>query len=94
MIEAAKKWGAAVRIGVNGGSLDQALLGRLMDENLKSGGLLTPQAVLRKALVESAVQSAAAAEALGLPGASSGAYRSRDRKQGDRRLNGRSLRPA
>lgn len=67
MIEAAKKWGAAVRIGVNGGSLDQALLGRLMDENLKSGGLLTPQAVLRKALVESAVQSAAAAEALGLP---------------------------
>ena len=59
MIEAAKKWGAAVRIGVNGGSLDQALLGRLMDENLKSGGLLTPQAVLRKALVESAVQSTA-----------------------------------
>ena len=67
MIEAAKKWGAAVRIGVNGGSLDQALLTRLMDENVRAGGLLTPQAVLRRALVESAVESAKAAEALGLP---------------------------
>lgn len=67
MIEAAKKWGAAVRIGVNGGSLDQALLTRLMDENVRAGGLLTPQAVLRRALVESAVDSAKAAESLGLP---------------------------
>lgn len=67
MIEAAKKWGAAVRIGVNGGSLDQALLSRLMDENVRTGGLLTPQAVLRRALVESAVDSAKAAESLGLP---------------------------
>lgn len=67
MIEAAKKWGAAVRIGVNGGSLDQALLTRLMDENVRAGGPLTPQAVLRRALVESAVDSAKAAESLGLP---------------------------
>lgn len=67
MIETAKRTGAAVRIGVNGGSLDQALLARMMDENAAKGNLLTPQAVLREALVESAVSSADAAVRLGLP---------------------------
>ncbi|MDO5530559.1 flavodoxin-dependent (E)-4-hydroxy-3-methylbut-2-enyl-diphosphate synthase [Sutterella sp.] len=67
MIESAKKYGAAVRIGVNGGSLDQALLAELMDENRRSDAPVTPQAVLRRALVESAVRSAEAARALGLP---------------------------
>lgn len=66
MIETAKRTGAAVRIGVNGGSLDQALLARMMDENAAKGNLLTPQAVLREALVESAVSSADAAVRLGL----------------------------
>lgn len=67
MIEAAKKYGAAVRIGVNWGSLDQALLARMMDENQAAGLPLTPDAVLRHALVESAVQSADEAVRLGLP---------------------------
>lgn len=67
MIEAAKRTGAAVRIGVNGGSLDQALLARLMDENRQSEHPESPQAVLREALVRSAVESAEAAQSLGLP---------------------------
>lgn len=66
MIEAAKKYGAAVRIGVNWGSLDQALLARMMDENREAGGPLTPAEVLRRALVESAVTSAFEAVRLGL----------------------------
>lgn len=66
MVETAKRTGAAVRIGVNGGSLDQALLARMMDENAANGNPLTPQAVLREALVESAVSSADAAVRLGL----------------------------
>ncbi len=67
MIEAAKRHGAAVRIGVNGGSLDQELLARLMDENRRAEHPGTPRAVLREALVRSAVESAQAAESLGLP---------------------------
>ena len=67
MIEVAKRTGAAVRIGVNGGSLDQALLARLMDENRQSEYPESPQAVLREALVRSAVESAEAAQSLGLP---------------------------
>lgn len=67
MIEVARRTGAAVRIGVNGGSLDQALLARLMDENRRSESPASPQAVLREALVRSAVESAEAAVALGLP---------------------------
>ncbi|MFU0841660.1 MAG: 4-hydroxy-3-methylbut-2-en-1-yl diphosphate synthase (flavodoxin) [Burkholderia sp.] len=66
MIEAAKKYGAAVRIGVNWGSLDQELLARLMDENREAGSPLTPAAVLREALVRSAVESAQAAVRQGL----------------------------
>ena len=58
MIEVAKRTGAAVRIGANGGSLDQALLARLMDENRQSDNPESPQAVLREALVRSAVESA------------------------------------
>jgi len=56
-----------VRIGVNWGSLDQALLTTLMDEN---AALATPREardVMLSAMVESAVRSAAQAEAIGLP---------------------------
>jgi (E)-4-hydroxy-3-methylbut-2-enyl-diphosphate synthase len=56
-----------VRIGVNWGSLDQALLTTLMDEN---AALETPREardVMLSAMVESAVRSAAQAEAIGLP---------------------------
>ena len=66
MIEIAKRTGAAVRIGVNGGSLDQALLARLMDENRAAGLPGTPREVFLEALVESTLESARTAESLGL----------------------------
>jgi (E)-4-hydroxy-3-methylbut-2-enyl-diphosphate synthase len=56
-----------VRIGVNWGSLDQALLTRLMDENAASASPKDARDVMREAIVQSALLSAAQAEALGLP---------------------------
>ncbi|MBI4483411.1 MAG: flavodoxin-dependent (E)-4-hydroxy-3-methylbut-2-enyl-diphosphate synthase [Acidobacteria bacterium] len=67
MIEVALEHGKPVRIGVNWGSLDQALLSRLMDENAKRRKPLDSKAVLREAIVASAVESAAMAERYGLP---------------------------
>jgi len=67
MIEIACRYGKPVRIGVNWGSLDQELLARLMDENAKAAEPLDSDAVTREALVVSALESAARAEALGLP---------------------------
>ncbi len=67
MIEAAIEHGKPVRIGVNWGSLDQALLTRLMDEN---AGLAEPRdaaEVTAGAIVRSAVDSACMAEHYGLP---------------------------
>jgi (E)-4-hydroxy-3-methylbut-2-enyl-diphosphate synthase len=55
-----------VRIGVNWGSLDQKLLARLMDENARRAEPASAQAVMREALVVSALQSAQAAEDIGL----------------------------
>jgi len=66
MIEAAIEYGKPVRIGVNWGSLDQALLARMMDENSRSAGPLEGAAVVLEALVASAVDSARAAERYGL----------------------------
>jgi (E)-4-hydroxy-3-methylbut-2-enyl-diphosphate synthase len=66
MIEAACRYGKPVRIGVNWGSLDQELLTRLMDENSASAAPLTAQDVMRKAVVQSALESAQRAEELGL----------------------------
>ncbi len=66
MIEFACQYNKPVRIGVNGGSLDQAVLTRLLDENRN---LQTPEplaAVTRKAIVLSALESAAKAEEIGL----------------------------
>ena len=66
MIEFACQYDKPVRIGVNGGSLDQAVLTRLLDENRS---LKTPEplaAVIRKAIVLSALESAAKAEEIGL----------------------------
>jgi (E)-4-hydroxy-3-methylbut-2-enyl-diphosphate synthase len=68
MIEAACRYGKPVRIGVNWGSLDQALLARLMDHNARRPDPLPADAVMRDALITSALDSAARAEALGLPG--------------------------
>jgi (E)-4-hydroxy-3-methylbut-2-enyl-diphosphate synthase len=66
MIEAACHYGKPVRIGVNWGSLDQELLTRLMDENSASAAPLTAQQVMRKAVVQSALESAQRAQELGL----------------------------
>jgi (E)-4-hydroxy-3-methylbut-2-enyl-diphosphate synthase len=68
MIEVACRYGKPVRIGVNWGSLDQALLARMMDENARRAEPWDASAVLREALVRSAIDSAQRAEALGLPG--------------------------
>lgn len=67
MIEVACQYHKPVRIGVNWGSLDQAVLARIMDENAKRANPLTAQGVMHEALVTSALESAAQARQLGLP---------------------------
>ncbi|MQA90428.1 MAG: flavodoxin-dependent (E)-4-hydroxy-3-methylbut-2-enyl-diphosphate synthase [Gemmatimonas sp.] len=67
IVECAIEHGKPVRIGVNWGSLDQALLTELMDENAGRDDPLDAQDVLRTAIVESALRSAAFAEEVGLP---------------------------
>lgn len=68
MIEVAARYDKAVRIGVNWGSLDQDLMARMMDENNARSVPWTAQAVMREALVVSAISNAQRAEELGLPG--------------------------
>ena len=68
MIELACRNEKPVRIGVNWGSLDQDLLARMMDDNARSSSALPAPAVMRAALIESALASARRAEELGLPG--------------------------
>lgn len=67
MIEVARQYDKPVRIGVNWGSLDQDLLARLMDQNSQRVDPWDAQAVMRYALVESALVSAQRAVELGLP---------------------------
>lgn len=57
-----------VRIGVNWGSLDPALLARTMDENARRPNPKDAVQIMREAMVKSALESAAKAEELGLPG--------------------------
>lgn len=66
MIEFAIRYDRPVRIGVNWGSLDQEVLARLMDANASSPEPRPAEEVMRQAIVTSAVESAAQAEALGL----------------------------
>jgi (E)-4-hydroxy-3-methylbut-2-enyl-diphosphate synthase len=66
MIETAIRYDKPVRIGVNWGSLDPELLTRLMDENSRLPAPRTAQEVMREAVVQSALTSAARAEELGL----------------------------
>ena len=66
MIECAIEYDKPVRIGVNWGSLDGALLTRMMDENAKSPEPLDAREVTMNAIVESALLAAAAAERYGL----------------------------
>ena len=68
MIEVACQYDKPVRIGVNWGSLDQALLARIMDENARRAEPWPAQAVMYEALVTSAVENAQRAEELGLAG--------------------------
>ena len=68
MIEQAIRNGKPVRIGVNWGSLDAELLARMMDANAARATPQSADAVTREALIVSALESAAQAEALGLPG--------------------------
>src|SRR4029077_3130386 len=66
MIEAAIEHGKPVRIGVNWGSLDSALLTRMMDENSLLPEPKDARDVTLDAIVVSALESAAAAERYGL----------------------------
>jgi (E)-4-hydroxy-3-methylbut-2-enyl-diphosphate synthase len=67
IIEMAIRYGKPVRIGVNWGSLDQALAQALMDENALRDVPWEAARVLREALVRSAIDSAERAAELGLP---------------------------
>lgn len=67
IVETAIRYGKPVRIGVNWGSLDQALLTKLMDENAASPAPVSAAAVTREAMVQSALLSAEQAEEIGLP---------------------------
>jgi len=66
LIETACKYDKPVRIGVNWGSLDHEMLARIMDENARSSDPLGASQVMHKALITSALESAARAEELGL----------------------------
>ena len=66
MIEVAIEYDRPVRIGVNWGSLDQALLTRMMDENSRAAEPLDAKEVTMNAIVASALLSAQAAEQYGL----------------------------
>jgi len=66
MIEAAVEHGKPVRIGVNWGSLDAALLTSMMDANSRLGSPKDARAITLEAMVESALRSAEAAERYGL----------------------------
>jgi (E)-4-hydroxy-3-methylbut-2-enyl-diphosphate synthase len=68
MIDIACKYDKPVRIGVNWGSLDQALLARIMDENAQRAEPWSAQAVMYEALITSAIENAQRAEELGLGG--------------------------
>jgi len=67
MIEIAVRHAKPVRIGVNWGSLDSDLLTRMMDENNASPTPRSANDIMRAAVVESCLQSAARAEELGQP---------------------------
>ncbi|TGD99279.1 flavodoxin-dependent (E)-4-hydroxy-3-methylbut-2-enyl-diphosphate synthase [Methylobacterium nonmethylotrophicum] len=67
IVELAARYGKAVRIGANWGSLDEALLTHMMDENARSARPRDARAVMREAMVQSALLSADRAVEIGLP---------------------------
>jgi (E)-4-hydroxy-3-methylbut-2-enyl-diphosphate synthase len=66
MIETAIRYDKAVRIGVNWGSLDKALVARMMDANAQLAEPLDSDAMMSEIMVASALESAAKAEEIGL----------------------------
>jgi (E)-4-hydroxy-3-methylbut-2-enyl-diphosphate synthase len=66
IVELAIKHGKAVRIGANWGSLDQEMLTHLMDINASAKEPIEARAVMREAMVRSALYSAQRAEEIGL----------------------------
>jgi (E)-4-hydroxy-3-methylbut-2-enyl-diphosphate synthase len=68
IVELACKYDKPVRIGVNWGSLDQSVLARMMDINASRAHPWDVGAVMREALVVSALESAEMAESVGLAG--------------------------
>ena len=66
MIEAAMKWDKPIRIGVNWGSLDQELLGSLMDVNSRRATPWDAKPVMYEALITSAIDSASRAIEMGM----------------------------
>ena len=66
MIEFACRYDKPVRIGVNWGSLDQELLARLLDENASHQAPKDLSTVMQDAVIQSALESAAMAESVGL----------------------------
>ncbi|MFS2018365.1 flavodoxin-dependent (E)-4-hydroxy-3-methylbut-2-enyl-diphosphate synthase [Massilia sp. CT11-108] len=66
MIETAIRYDKPVRIGVNWGSLDQALLARIMDENAARAQPWSAQSVMYEALITSAIENAQRAEEIGM----------------------------
>jgi len=67
IVQAAIDHGKPVRIGVNAGSLDPELVDALMDENARRPEPVSGDAVIREAMIRSALTSAEAAEEIGLP---------------------------
>lgn len=66
MVEIAIANKKPIRIGVNWGSMDNALLAKLMDENAALAEPKEAEEVAREALVVSALQNAALAESVGM----------------------------
>jgi (E)-4-hydroxy-3-methylbut-2-enyl-diphosphate synthase len=67
MIETAIRYDKPVRIGVNWGSLDQAIMARMMDDNARRSTPWDAKQVMYEALILSALESAQAARSLGMP---------------------------
>jgi (E)-4-hydroxy-3-methylbut-2-enyl-diphosphate synthase len=66
IVETAINYNKTIRIGANWGSLDQELLTHLMDINAASAAPMDARAVLREAMVQSALLSAERAMEIGL----------------------------
>ena len=67
IVEIAAEYGKAIRIGVNWGSLDRDLVGRLMDANTKRSQPRESREVMMEAMTRSALVSAQRAEECGMP---------------------------